>query len=182
LDDLNHINFRELIDANKNRVYNTAFGFVQNREDAEDITQEVFIEVHRSLNAFNRKSSPSTWIYRITVNKSLDFLRKKKSKKRFGFISSLFGEQGEQRHDKAHFDHPGVLLENKEKASILFSAIAQLPVNQKSAFILFHIEELSQKEIAEVLEISPKAVESLVQRAKAALKAKLEKIYDKRGI
>lgn len=182
MDDLNHITFRELVEANKDRVFNTAFGFVQNVEDAEDLTQEVFIEVHRSLNGFNRKSSLTTWIYRITVNKSLDFLRRKNRKKRFAFITSLFGDEGAQRYDHSHFEHPGVLLEDKEKTSILFSVIEQLPANQKSAFILFHLEELSQKEIAEILGVSPKAVESLVQRAKVTLRLKLEKIYNKRGI
>ncbi|MGZ3899783.1 MAG: RNA polymerase sigma factor [Bacteroidia bacterium] len=182
MDDINHISFREIVESNKNKVYNTAFGFVQNIEDAEDITQEVFIEVHRSLEKFNRQSSLSTWIYRIAINKSLDFLRKKNRKKRFGFMSSLFGESGEQKHEQPHFDHPGILMENKEKSSILFAAIDTLPENQKSAFILFHLEELSQKEIAVIMEISPKAVESLIQRAKAGLRNKLEKIYNKRGI
>jgi len=164
-------------------VFNTAISFLQNREDAEDITQEVFIEVYHSLEKFKQQSSVSTWIYRITVNKSLDFLRKKSSKKRFGFMTSLFNkESGEINIDAGHFDHPGVLLEKKENARILFAAIELLSENQKTAFILFHVEELSQKEIAEVMNTSPKAVESLIQRAKATLKEKLENLYKKRGI
>jgi len=177
------ISFKELVEANKNRVFNTALGFVQNTEDAEDISQEVFIEVHRSIKGFNHQSSLSTWIYRITVNKSLDFLRKKKTGKRFAFITGLFGKNsGELKHDKGDFDHPGILLEKKEKARILFAVIDQLPENQKTAFILFNIEDLSQKEIAEVMHTTPKAVESLIQRAKATLRNKLEKIYKERGI
>lgn len=171
------------MDANKIRVFNTAISFLQNKQDAEDITQEVFIEVYHSLEKFKQQSSISTWIYRITVNKSLDFLRKKNSKKRFGFITSLFNkESGEINIDAGHFDHPGVLLEKKENARILFGAIELLSENQKTAFILFHVEELSQKEIAEVMGISAKAVESLIQRAKATLREKLEYAYKKRGI
>lgn len=177
------IPFNELVEKHKNRVYNTALGFVQNVEDAEDITQEVFIEVHRSLKGFNQQSSVSTWLYRITVNKSLDFLRKKNRQKRFGFLTSIFNkESGELNYDKGHFDHPGILMENKEKARILFSTIDILPENQKTAFILFHIEELSQKEIATIMNTSPKAVESLIQRARVTLRTKLETIYKNRGI
>lgn len=164
-------------------MFNTAISFVQNTEDAEDLTQEVFIEVHRSLSQFKEQSSVSTWIYRITVNKSLDFLRKKNRQKRFGFLSSLFYEDsGELKHDHAHFDHPGILMENKEKARYLFAAIESLSENQKTAFILFNIEELSQKEIAEIMNTSPKAVESLIQRAKLSLRIKLEDLYKNRGI
>lgn len=180
LDDLNHINFRDLVEANKSRVFNTALGFVQNTEDAEDIAQEVFIEVHRSLSGFNQQSSLSTWIYRITVNKSLDFLRKKNRKKRFGFFTQLFRDD-DGGVEAPNFDYPGVLLENKEKSAILFSVIDQLPENQKTAFILFHVEDLSQKEIAAIMNVTPKAVESLIQRAKANLREKLGKIFDKRG-
>ncbi len=164
-------------------MFNTAISFLQNKEDAEDITQDVFIEVYHSLEKFKQQSSISTWIYRITVNKSLDFLRKKNSKKRFGFMTSLFNkESGEINMDAGHFDHPGILLEKKENARILFAAIELLSENQKTAFILFHVEELSQKEIAEVMNTSPKAVESLIQRAKATLREKLENLYKKRGI
>lgn len=178
-----NISFREIVDTHKVRVFNTAISFLQNREDAEDLAQEVFIEVYHSLEKFKGESSISTWIYRITVNKSLDFLRKKNRKKRFGFMTSLFNkETGEINVDASHFDHPGILLEKKENARMLFEAIEQLSENQKTAFILFHIEELSQKEIGEVMSLSSKAVESLIQRAKAALRLKLEDIYKKRGI
>jgi RNA polymerase sigma factor (sigma-70 family) len=175
------ISFEVLVNANKKKVFNVALNFVRHVEDAEDITQEVFIEVYRSLKGFNRQSSEATWIYRIAVNKSLDHLRRQKTQKRFGFLTSLFGESGELKHDQSHTDHPGILLENKERSRALFAAMDTLPESQKTAFILFHIEELAQKEIAEIMETSPKAVESLIQRAKAGLKLKLEKMY-KRGI
>ncbi len=156
---------------------------MQNKEDAEDLTQEVFIEVFHSLEKFKQESSLSTWIYRITVNKSLDFLRKKNRKKRFGFMTSLFHkETSEVNFDKGHFDHPGILLEKKENARILFEAIDLLSENQKTAFILFHVEELSQKEIAAIMNLSPKAIESLIQRAKTTLREKLGDLYKKRGI
>lgn len=177
------ISFKEIVDTHKTRVFNTAISFVQNKEDAEDLTQEVFIEVYHSLYKFKQQSTVSTWIYRITVNKCLDFLRKKNRQKRFGFMSSLFHkESGEISLDKGHFDHPGILMEKKESARILFAAIDLLSENQRTAFILFHIEEMSQKEIATIMGTTPKAVESLIQRAKGVLKEKLGNFYKKRGI
>jgi RNA polymerase sigma factor (sigma-70 family) len=177
------ISFKELVESHQKRVFNTAISFLQNKEDAEDITQEVFIEVFHSLEKFKGQSSVSTWIYRIAVNKSLDHLRKKNRKKRFGFMTSLFNkESGEVNIDAGHFEHPGILLEKKEKAKLLFAVIDELSENQKTAFILYHVEELSQKEIGEVMNLSTKAVESLIARARAALREKLEGIYRKRGI
>ncbi len=168
---------------NRWRVFNTAISLAQNKEDAEDITQDVFMEVYQSLEKFRQQSNMSTWIYRITVNKCLDFLRKKNRKKRFGFMAELFHkDSGEISVDKAHFDHPGILMEKKENARLLFAAIDLLKDNQKTVFVLFHIEELSQKEIAEIMELTPKAVESLIQRAKAVLREKLGNYYNKRGI
>jgi RNA polymerase sigma-70 factor (ECF subfamily) len=78
--------------------------------------------------------------------------------------------------EKADFVHPGVLAEQRERAAYLFKAIAQLPENQKTAFVLSHVEDLSQKEVAAVMEISVKAVESLLQRAKGNLRKYLEGI------
>ncbi len=82
--------------------------------------------------------------------------------------------------DKPGFDHPGIQLERRETARYLFEAIEHLPENQKIAFILAHIEDLPQKEIAETMNMSLKAVESLLQRAKVMLRRKLSDIYDRR--
>ncbi|MEO8759512.1 MAG: RNA polymerase sigma factor [Bacteroidia bacterium] len=177
----NELTLKQLVESYKGLVFNTAISFLQHREEAEDITQEVFIEVYQSLAKFKEQSSISTWIYRITVNKCLDHLRGKKRQKRFGFITNLFHhETGEVLHEISHFDHPGIELEKKEKANILFKAIEKLPENQKTAFILWHIEELPQKEIATIMQNSVKAIESLLLRAKTNLRKELEKIYPER--
>ncbi len=168
---------------NQNLVYNTVISFLQNNEDAEDVTQEVFIEVYHSIDSFRKQANISTWIYRIAVNRALDFLRKKNAKKRQGIFSTFFYKKtGEINVDSAHFNHPGIILEKKESANVLFAAIDCLNEKQKTAFILFHIEELPQKEIALIMDISPKAVESLILRAKANLRDKLKNFYKNRGI
>lgn len=175
--------FQQIFNANSKKVFNISLNLVQSIEDAEDITQEVFIEVYRSVNNFNEQSGLSTWIYRIAVNKSLDFLRAKKRKKRFGFLAQLFNsETGEVLHEVSHFDHPGVILENKERTQFLFKAINKLPENQKTAFLLHKIEGFSQKEIAKIMNLSEKAIESLIQRAKENLRKILGKFYQERGI
>ena len=162
-------------------VYNTALGIVQNAEDAEDIAQEVFIQVHQSVSSFKGESKFSTWLYRITVTKSLDHERRKKRKKRFAFVRSIFGEQNEVLVNPPDFHHPGVVLDNKEDAAVLFRAIAELPESQRVAFTLNKVEGLSYQEVSEVMKNTVSSVESLMHRAKNNLKKKLEDYHKGRG-
>jgi len=171
--------FSELVSQFGKRVYNTSLGILQNETDAEDISQEVFIEVFQSIESFKGESKLATWIYRIAVTKSLEFIRKKNRKKRLAVVKRLFGSEGVlPQKDKAHFYHPGVQLENKERAAILFSAIDKLPENQKTAFVLAKIEHLSYVEITEVMKISLSSVESLMFRAKQNLQKTLSDYYE----
>ena len=175
-----HSAYSELVRLFGDKVYNTTIGILQNEEDAEDITQEVFIEVFRSVHGFKGQSTLSTWIYRISVVKALEFLRKKKRKKRFAIVQSLFGmESVLPETDAPHFYHPGVQLENKERSSILFAAIDKLPDTQKTAFILHKTEGLSYAEVAEIMMTSVSSVESLMFRAKQNLQKLLADYYNK---
>lgn len=156
-------------------VYNLALQYVQNVQDAEDITQEVFVKLYQNLHRFDADTATlKTWIYRITINQSLDFIKAKKAKKRFGFITMLFkNESNEPSADIANFNHPGVAAEDKETLQQVFGFINELPGNQRTAFILARLEDKSQKEIADIMNLTTKAVESLLQRAKQALQKKL---------
>lgn len=167
--------FKYLVDNYRDRVYNTALGIVQNAEDAEDVAQEVFIQVYKSIGSFKAESKLSTWLYRIATTRSLDLLRSRKSKKRFGLLQRLFGEGNEPVYELPDFNHPGVALDRKENAAKLFKAISQLPENQKIAFTLHKLEDLSYQEVSEVMKTSLPAVESLMHRAKQNLKKMLEK-------
>ncbi len=172
--------FKQLVSEFERKVLNTCLGLLQNKEDAEDVTQDVFVTVYQSIHQFKGESKLSTWIYRIAVTKSLEYIRAKNRKKRFAFFQKLFtNEQGELQNDPGHFDHPGVQLENKERAATLFKAIDQLPERQKSAFILHKLEDLSYVEIAEVLKVSVASVESLMVRAKQNLQKSLGDYYKK---
>jgi RNA polymerase sigma-70 factor (ECF subfamily) len=169
--------FKSLVTNYQDLVFNTALGIVQNSEDAEDVAQEVFIQVYRSIDQFKGDARLSTWIYRITTTKALDHIRSRKRKKRFAFITSLFGPNDELVHEPVDFQHPGVALDRKEQAALLFQMIAQLPENQKVAFTLHKTEELSYQEIADVMQLSVSAVESLLFRARQNLRKLLEKYY-----
>lgn len=168
------LDFEEVYHQHKRMVYNLALQYVQNAEDAEEITQDVFVGVYQSLDTFKQESAIATWIYRITINKSLDYIKAAKRKKRFAFITSLFAQgSGALENGLFEFNHPGVQLEDKEAVAAIFRHINTLPDQQKTALILHKIEQKSQAEIAEIMEISPKAVESLIQRAKTNLAKKL---------
>jgi len=169
--------FKTLVTTYQDMVYNTALGVVQNSEDAEDVAQEVFIQVYRSIDQFKGDARLSTWIYRITTTKALDHIRSRRRKKRFAFITSLFGPNDELVHEPVDFQHPGVALDRKEQAALLFKMIEQLPENQKVAFTLHKTEELSYQEIADVMKLSVSAVESLLFRARQNLRKLLEKHY-----
>jgi len=175
--------FKELVEQFRYRVYNTALGLLQDDKDAEDISQEVFLEVYQSITNFREKSKVSTWIYRITVQKSLEYIRKQNRKKRSATLLSLFGKENlVAAPDNSPFYHPGVQLENKERAVILFKAIKKLPINQRMAFTLNKVEYMSYQEIAEIMKVSVSSVESLLFRAKQNLRKILTGFYKENEI
>lgn len=170
--------FKFLVDNYQDRVFNTAIGIVQNAEDAEDVAQEVFIQVFRSIHSFKAESKLSTWIYRITTTRALDLLRSRKSKKRFGFLQRLFDDGNEPIFELPDFNHPGVELDKKENARTLSNAVNQIPDNQQTAFVLHKMEDLSYQEISNIMQTSIPAIESLMHRAKQNLRKILEKEKD----
>lgn len=166
--------FKTIVETWQDMVFNTALGIVQSTEDAEDVSQEVFVQVYESIHSFKGEAKFSTWLYRIVLTKSMDHLRKKKRKKRFAYIQSLFGINNEIIYDPPDFNHPGVALDKKETSALLFKTIDKLPENQKIAFILHKVEGLSYQEICEVMDTTLSSVESLLHRAKNNLKKHLE--------
>lgn len=169
--------FKTIVTTWQDMVYNTALGILQNAEDAEDVAQDVFLQVHESIHSFKGESKFSTWLYRITITKSMDHIRRKKRKKRFAIVQSLFGQDNQPVIDPPDFHHPGVAMDNKEKAAVLFKAVKKLPENQQIAFTLHKIEGLSYQEVSDVMKTSVSSVESLLHRAKNNLRKLLEQYY-----
>ena len=169
--------FDEIYFEYQKMVFNLALQYVQNIEDAEDIMQEVFVKVYDKLNSFQQQSNIKTWIYRIAINQSLDFIKAKKSQKR-GYFTSLFSLNDDKfKFEPVVFNHPGIELEQKEAYQKIFEAINQLSPNQKTAIILLKIEDKSQAEAAEIMNLNEKALESLFHRAKK----KLEILLNQKG-
>ncbi len=172
--------FSAIVAEHQDMVLNTCYRFVLNREDAEDIAQEVFLEAYRSMDSFRGESKLSTWLYRIAVTKSLDHLRKKKRKKRFSSLKRVVGiNNPAEEVSVPSQDTPAEVLSGNERTEVLQNALESLPDNQKTAFLLSKYDGYSNQEIADVLHTSVSAVESLVHRAKKNLQKKLEKYYRK---
>uniref|UniRef100_Q3ATC9 RNA polymerase, sigma subunit, ECF family n=1 Tax=Chlorobium chlorochromatii (strain CaD3) TaxID=340177 RepID=Q3ATC9_CHLCH len=175
--------FKRLVEQHMEMVVNTCYRFVMNREDAEDIAQEVFIEMHRSLDSFREESKLSTWIYRIAVTKSLDHLRYMKRKKRFSSLKRLIGMEGEEDPTENLPDvsqaTPHEVMEQAHRAELLQRALDSLPEAQKAALLLSKQDGYGNQEIAEILGTSISAVESLIHRAKKTLHKKLYDKYSK---
>lgn len=171
--------YKELFNLYSDRVYNTAISIIQNQQDAEDITQEVFIEVFKSISTFRKEASLFTWIYKVTTSKCSDHIRKQRAKKRISFILNIFDDNHNLQYDKPHFEHPGIILENKEHGKALFYALQKLPTKQQIAFTLHKVEGLSYAQIATVMNTTIPAVESLLFRSGEKLKHLLSEYYNK---
>ena len=179
--EFNLTDFQSIVENLQEKVRNTCFRYVNNVEDADDIAQEVFIQVYESMSNFREESQLSTWVYRIAVNKSLDFLRNKKRKKRFGKLTSLFKSVGDEEEiiEIPSYGTPEHELEDKERKEVLDWAISKLPDNQKTAIILSKYQGFSNKEITDIMDISLSAVEALIHRGKRNLHKRLEEFFDK---
>ncbi|HCT31493.1 MAG TPA: hypothetical protein DIW31_12380 [Bacteroidales bacterium] len=177
-----HSAFAMLVERYQKLVVNTCRGFVNSYADAEDLAQDVFIELFESLPNFRHESKLSTWLYRIAVNKSLNYVRKRKRETFYDSITSFFGSS-EDKNSNASIDfspnEADSYIKLKEQRVELKRAINALPENQKIAFILNKYQDLSYKEVAEVMDISLSSVESLLFRAKGNLQKSLSNFYKK---
>ena len=143
--------FKDIYLEHYKMVYNLALQYVQNIEDAEEITQDVFVKVHEKIGAFKMQSGLKTWIYRITINQSLDFIKARKTKKR-SFLSTFVRlSDASSVNEPVNFNHPGIVLEQKEEFQRIFDAINQLSDHQKTVVILLKIKGKSQAETAEIM-------------------------------
>jgi RNA polymerase sigma-70 factor (ECF subfamily) len=171
--------FRLVVEKYQRLVLNCSYKFLRERESAEDLTQEVFMEVFESIYSFRGNAQLSTWIYRIAVTKSLNHLKHLKRKKRFALLVSLFDkDETEERFSIPEEKSPHHELENQERAEILQRALGALPDNQRIAFTLSKFEEMSYEDIAGVMNTSIPSVESLIHRAKTNLKKRLLNYYE----
>lgn len=168
----NTLAFKTLMEKYQERVFHVAMGFVHLKEDAEDLTQEVFIKVYQSLSTFNHDSEFSTWLYRITINTCINFVNRDRKKRLLQSIEDVW-QSAFSQYDKEKT--PLEKLIASERNLLIKKAIDSLSEKQRSAFILSKYEELSQKEIAAIMNTTEGAVEQLLQRAKNNLQKKLNR-------
>ncbi len=160
------------------RILNFAYRLVGNRQLAEDLTQDVFIKVYKSAARYRPRSQFQTWLYTIAKNTCLNALRRKRER-----IVSLDEPLDADAPDlkKEHLDpgaDPAAVVLQKEKENQVRAAVNDLPDNQKIAVILRRYENFSYAEIAASLNVTDKAVKSLLSRAKVNLKNKLAGVVD----
>ena len=170
--------YNELVALYKNSVINTCYRFLLDKQDAEDVSQDVFIEIFQSIHSFRGDAQLSTWVYRITVTKCLDEIKKRKRKKRFAALSKLL-HIDDVGHWLAGGKMPDQSLQEHEKMDAIAQVLNRLPDNQRIAFTLCKLEGFSNPEIAEIMGITTIAVESLVYRAKKKAATHLEIILKK---
>ena len=169
--------FKHLVDSYNSLVLNTCNSFLHNFEDAQDISQEVFIEVYSSIEKFRGESKISTWLYRISVNKSLNHIRKNKRNAIFKSFESMIKTQKQEVESFSDLNENENNSGNEKRSRVLYKAIDSLPQNQKIAFTLSKLESMKYKEISEIMNVSISSVESLIFRAKKNLQKKLVNIY-----
>ncbi len=166
--------WRELVEEFKDKVFKTALSYIPFADEAEDLTQDVFVEVYKSIQNFRGDSSLSTWIFRITVNKAINYL--KKNKKHHMSRSVEDYDVFEPSESEITSD-ASEIFQQKEYRRIIQQAIRDIPERQASVFVLHKIEGKSYKEISDILNISVSSVESLMFRARKALQTKLLSLY-----
>ena len=160
--------FEKLISLYEKKIYNYCYRMTNNREDAEDLTQDVFIKVYRNLKNFKGNSKFSTWIYRIAYNACVDKHRKKKKIQFFSLDSGNHDNTGNTQL-VSNNPLPEDEIIQKERYKKIQECIANLKPKYKTVIILRDIQNYSYEEIAEILQMPLGTVKSHISRARAAL-------------
>ncbi|MGI5879717.1 MAG: RNA polymerase sigma factor [Syntrophomonadaceae bacterium] len=171
--------FEELVNRYKNSIFNIVYRLVGQYQEAEDISQEVFILVYEKMYQFDRKKKLSPWIHRIAVNTAISSLRKKKNVVNLSFDES-FGKAYDNYPLINDFD-PQLLFERKELAEVINSALMELPEGYRAVLVLRFQMDLKNQEIAEILGVSKENVEVKIHRARKALRKILMIKLSERG-
>jgi RNA polymerase sigma-70 factor, ECF subfamily len=173
--------FRMLVEQYQKMVFRTCMGFLHDKDDADDLTQDIFIQAFQSLHSFKGDSAFSTWIYRLAVNAALNMVRKNSRNLVISRLDSIFSFGKEKEISIPSYDNenPESILIRQEHSKWVQDALDSLPENQRTAIVLSKYDDFSQKEIAEIMNTTEGAVEALIQRAKINLRVKLSSSYKK---
>jgi RNA polymerase sigma-70 factor (ECF subfamily) len=169
-----HTAFHELVGQYKKKIYYLAYDITGNHQEAEDISQEVFIKMFRSLKKFRRDAKMSSWLYQITVNASIDSLRKKSSKLKRSIdeFDQLHIQEGIASSGAHNFD-PVISTESSQIQNHISQALQKISPKERTVFVMRHYNDLKLNEIAEILNITVGTVKSLLFRAIKKLRKEL---------
>ena len=165
--------YAELVHRYKDYVFTLALRFCKNREDAEEVSQDIFIKVYRSLADFKGTSKFSTWLYTITYNTSVTFLRKKKKMD----VRSIDDDHTFLQLENQESSFSANQMEQKSRVNHVNQAIGKLSTDDAQIITLFYKMEQSLEEIGVILGLEPNTVKVRLHRARQRLKEKLEKDY-----
>ena len=161
--------FRELVETYKTRVYQTAYKILRNSEDAWDVSQDVFCKIYGKIASFGGNNNFSSWIYKITINLSIDYFRKKKRKKEVTFEEKI--EYGDNKDIKKE-------IENKELVNKFYEVLLQLDQKHSQVLILRELEGLDYESIAAMLNCSIGTVMSRLHYARKKMLGNMEDILN----
>lgn len=161
--------FEKLVLDNQNRVFNLAMRMVNNEEDALDMSQEAFIKAYNSIDNFRGESRFSVWLYRLTTNVCLDFLRSKTRKAHSSLTFTEDEEDGKELEIPDERFSPDSITERNELREAIARGLNALPADYRAILLLREIESLSYDEIALVLELEEGTVKSRIFRARKKL-------------
>jgi len=167
--------FDELVRRHEDRVYNMALRMLGNADDALDLAQEVFLSAYRALAGFESKALFSTWLYRVTVNRCRDEMRRRATVKHTRPRSLTQGRNPEDPpgDPPARTGSPVEAALARESQALVASAVSQLPEEAREVLVLRDVEELSYEEIASVLDVPVGTVRSRLHRARSLLRDRL---------
>jgi RNA polymerase sigma-70 factor (ECF subfamily) len=168
--------FHELVGRYKKKIYYLAYDITGDHQEAEDISQEVFMKMYRSLKTFRRDAKMSSWLYQITVNTSIDSLRKKSSKPARSideFDPSFVQAELPAGGSGAYALNPVLTTESAQIQEHISQALKKISARERTVFVMRHYNDLKLHEIAEILNITIGTVKSLLFRAIKKLRKEL---------
>ncbi len=168
--------FSEIVELFKDKVYQICFRMLGNRHEAEDIAQEAFIRAFINIHSYDIDKKFSTWLYRIATNLCIDRLRKKKPD--FYLDAEVAGAEGLTLYSQVAADviSPDDKVVSLELQETIQNAILKLPAKYRSVIVLKYIEELSLKEISEILDLPVGTVKTRIHRGREALRHQLRHV------
>ena len=164
--------YAELVNRYKNYVFTLALRFTKNREDAEEVAQDIFIKAYRSLSDFKGTAKFSTWLYTVVYTTSITFLRKKKQE-----IHSLDNERIFEMADNMDSGSNANLVEQKSRVSMVNDAIGLLNPDDAQIITLFYKAEQTLEEIGVILGLEQNTAKVRLHRARQRLKEKMETYF-----